>query len=65
MAQGSIVIPHAVPFRPFNKLVQLLPGVLLLAAIGYLGKFVEQSSQAYAKAHHLHVPNIEYVFGPS
>ena len=35
--------------------------MLLLAAIGYLGKFAEQTISAYAKAHHLHVPNIEYV----
>lgn len=61
MAQGSIALPQAVPFRPFNKLVQFLPGVLLLAAIGWLGKFAEQSISGYAKAHHMHVPNIEYV----
>lgn len=61
MAQGSFVLPQAVPFRPFNKLVRLLPGVLLLAAIGWLGKFAEQSIAAYAKVHRLHVPNIEYV----
>lgn len=61
MAQGSIALPQAVPFRPLNKFVQLLPGVLLLAAIGYLGKFLEQSISAYAKARHLHIPNIEYV----
>jgi uncharacterized integral membrane protein (TIGR00698 family) len=61
MAQRSIAIPHALPLRPFNNLVRLLPGVLLLAAIGCLGKFIEQSSSAYAKAHHLHLPNIEYV----
>jgi uncharacterized integral membrane protein (TIGR00698 family) len=41
--------------------VRLLPGVLLLAAIGWLGKFAEQSISAYAKAHHMHLPNIEYV----
>jgi uncharacterized integral membrane protein (TIGR00698 family) len=34
---------------------------LLLGAIGFLGKFIEQSLNYYAKAHHLHVPNIEYV----
>lgn len=61
MAEGSLALPQAVPFRPFNKLLQLLPGVLLLAAIGYLGKFVEQSISVYARAHHLHIPNIEYV----
>lgn len=61
MAQGSRALPHVVPFRPFKKFVQLLPGVLLLAAVGYLGKFVEQSISAYAKARHLHIPNIEYV----
>ena len=61
MAQGSIAPPQAVPFRPFKQFVKLLPGVLLLAVIGYLGKFAEQSISAYAKARHLHVPNIEYV----
>ncbi len=38
-----------------------MPGVLLLAAIGYLGKLIEQSIAIYAKAHRLHIPNIEYV----
>jgi len=33
----------------------------LLAAIGYAGKVIEQSLARYAKAHHLIVPNIEYV----
>lgn len=61
MAQGSIAIPRAVTLRPFHNLVQLLPGVLLLAAIGCLGKFIEQYISSYAKAHHLQVPNIEYV----
>jgi uncharacterized integral membrane protein (TIGR00698 family) len=61
MAQGSIAIPHSVPFRPFHNLVQLLPGVLLLAAIGSLGKFIEQFISTYAKAHRFHAPNIEYV----
>ncbi len=60
MAQGSIALPRAEPFRPF-KLFEFVPGVLLLAAIGYLGKVIEKSIATYAKAHHLHVPNIEYV----
>lgn len=39
----------------------LVPGLLLLAAIGFLGKLTEQGIAAYGKAHHLHLPNIEYV----
>jgi uncharacterized integral membrane protein (TIGR00698 family) len=61
MAQGSIALPRAEPFRPFNRLLQFLPGVLLLVAIGYVGKLIEQSIAVYAKSHHLHIPNIEYV----
>jgi uncharacterized membrane protein YadS len=39
----------------------LIPGILLLAAIGYAGKFIEQFIAHYGKAHHLVLPNIEYV----
>ena len=39
----------------------LVPGVLLLVGIGLAGKFAEQSVAAYGKAHHLTLPNIEYV----
>jgi uncharacterized integral membrane protein (TIGR00698 family) len=41
--------------------VRLLPGILLLAALGYAGKVTEQSIAAYGKAHHMALPNIEYV----
>ena len=41
--------------------VRLIPGVLLLAIIGYAGKVTEQSIAAYGKAHHIALPNIEYV----
>lgn len=61
MAQGSIALPRVEIFRPFNRLIRLLPGVLLLFAIGYLGKRIEQGMALYAKSHHLHLPNIEYV----
>ncbi len=40
----------------------LLPGIALLAAVGYAGKFIEQSISHYAKSHHRVLPNIEYVF---
>src|SRR2546422_5722265 len=41
--------------------VQLVPGTLLLAIIGLAGKVTEQSIAAYGRAHHLTLPNIEYV----
>jgi len=39
----------------------LIPGIALLAAVGYAGKFIEQSIARYGKAHHQVLPNIEYV----
>jgi uncharacterized integral membrane protein (TIGR00698 family) len=39
----------------------LLPGIVLLAVVGYAGKFIEQFIAHYGKAHHLVLPNIEYV----
>jgi len=38
-----------------------VPGLILLAAVGYGGKFIEQFIARYGKAHHLVLPNIEYV----
>src|SRR5277367_3461308 len=39
----------------------LIPGILLLGVVGYAGKFIEQFIAHYGKAHHLVLPNIEYV----
>ena len=39
----------------------LIPGILLLAVVGYAGKFIEQFIAHYGKAHHMVLPNIEYV----
>ena len=36
-------------------------GLLLLGAVGYAGKFIEQSIAHYTKANHITFPNIEYV----
>ena len=47
--------------RRWPQWVQILPGTLLLAAVGFAGKVTEQSIAAYGKAHHLTLPNIEYV----
>ncbi len=55
------VLPQARPIHASWRIFQLVPGILLLAAIGYAGKLIEQSLAGYAKAHHWTVPNIEYV----
>ena len=47
-----------------NRLLNALsvvPGVLLLAAIGFGGKVLERTINTYAKTHHWTFPNIEYV----
>jgi uncharacterized integral membrane protein (TIGR00698 family) len=44
-----------------KRILGLVPGILLLAVVGYAGKFIEQFIASYGKAHHLVLPNIEYV----
>ncbi len=44
-----------------RRVVELLPGLLLLLVIGFSGKLIEQSINGYGKANHLALPNIEYV----
>jgi len=41
--------------------MSIIPGVLLLAGIGYAAKVLERTINSYAKAHHWTFPNIEYV----
>ncbi|MGB8011155.1 MAG: putative sulfate exporter family transporter [Terriglobales bacterium] len=43
------------------NVLRVVPGILLLAGIGYAGKVLEHSLNTYAKAHHWTFPNIEYV----
>src|SRR6202041_874023 len=45
----------------FRRFIDLIPGVLLLVAVGYAGKIIERSIAQYGRAHHLTLPNIEYV----
>jgi uncharacterized integral membrane protein (TIGR00698 family) len=52
--------PHAVPEQK-TSLLGLVPGILLLFAVGFAGKFVEHAINTYTKAHHITFPNIEYV----
>ncbi|MFL5378335.1 MAG: YeiH family protein [Myxococcales bacterium] len=53
-----------IPVRPLGigaRIGRILPGVLLLLTVGYAGKVAEALLRDYGKAHHLALPNIEYV----
>src|SRR2546430_2807466 len=56
-----ITVPQVRPVQPALRLLRVIPGVLLLAAVGYAGKLLEQNVGVYAKAHHWTFPNIENV----
>jgi uncharacterized integral membrane protein (TIGR00698 family) len=57
----SIALPQPRIISLPNRILALVPGVLLLAAVGYGAKFIEQFIARYGKAHHVVLPNIEYV----
>lgn len=58
---------HSVSVSPprqlswLQRFVQLIPGVVLLFVLGYLGKIVQQAIKSYGVANHLTLPDIEYV----
>jgi len=57
----AIVIPQNPPISLSSRFLRLIPGVALLAVIGFAGKLLERNINAYTKANHLTFPNIEYV----
>ncbi len=57
----AIALPQARPAQPALQFLRIIPGALLLAAVGYAGKLLERNVGTYAKAHHWTFPNIEYV----
>src|SRR5215469_8453263 len=57
----SIALPQPQALSFPRRALELVPGVLLLTAVGYAGKFIEQFIARYGKAHHIVLPNIEYV----
>jgi uncharacterized integral membrane protein (TIGR00698 family) len=59
-AAGASPREQTRPWLPVRAL-RLVPGVVLLFAIGYAGKRAEGLLRAYGQTHHLAVPNIEYV----
>src|SRR5882724_5639176 len=58
---GTVALPQVRPVNPALQFLKVIPGVLLLAAVGYAGKLPEANVGKYAKAHHWTFPNIEYV----
>jgi uncharacterized integral membrane protein (TIGR00698 family) len=57
----SIAIPRGQSNSTPLGVLRLIPGILLLAVVGYSGKFLEKFLNTYAKTHHWTFPNIEYV----
>jgi len=57
----SVALPQPRTLSLPSRVFALIPGVLLLALVGYAGKFLEQFIARYGKSHHLVLPNIEYV----
>jgi uncharacterized integral membrane protein (TIGR00698 family) len=53
--------PPALAPAALLRLVRLLPGLALLLAVGYLGKLAELGLKELSRAHHLHLPSVEYV----
>ncbi len=58
---STIALPQSPSTHFTSRLFDLVPGLLLLAAVGFSGKLIEQTVGAYAKSHHWIFPNIEYV----
>jgi uncharacterized integral membrane protein (TIGR00698 family) len=62
MASSSSALPQSSSLTASPlRIIRLIPGLLLLTAVGYSGKFIEQFLAHYGKSHHLTLPNIEYV----
>ena len=61
MPTSTVELPRDASTKSPAGFLQLIPGVVLLAVIGYAGKLIEHSLNTYAKVRHLTFPNIEYV----
>jgi uncharacterized membrane protein YadS len=58
-----VELDEASPETSFTsaRLVEYVPGVLLLIAVGVLGKYAQVWWNSFARQHHWTVPDIEYV----
>jgi uncharacterized integral membrane protein (TIGR00698 family) len=57
----AIALPQNPPISLGSRFFRLVPGVALLAVIGFAGKLLEKNINAYARGNHRAFPNIEYV----
>jgi uncharacterized integral membrane protein (TIGR00698 family) len=55
---AEVAAPRRVESLPF---VKYIPGILLLIAVGFIGKWAQVELKAIAKATDTHLPDIEYV----
>jgi len=59
---GSVALPQARTRQSSAvQFLRVVPGIVLLAGVGYAGKLLEKNVGTYAKSHHWTFPNIEYV----
>src|SRR5262249_38761108 len=61
VSDSAVALPQIQTVNPAWKFLRLVPGMALLAGIGYAGKLLEQNVGKYAKVHHWTFPNMEYV----
>ena len=61
MVSDLAIDPATRPSTFFGRTLALLPGLLLLLAVGYAGKLTEGAITAWGRAHNTPVPTIEYV----
>jgi uncharacterized integral membrane protein (TIGR00698 family) len=61
VVEKPVVTPPSTTTSQPNRILSLIPGVLLLFVIGYAGKLIEQGIKDYGKANNVSLPNIEYV----
>src|SRR6516164_3192550 len=58
---SSVAVVGVRPVNPALQFLRVVPGILLLGAVGYAGKLLESGVGKYVKTHHWTFPNIEYV----
>jgi uncharacterized integral membrane protein (TIGR00698 family) len=58
---STVAMVEVKPGNPALQFLRVVPGILLLTAVGYAGKLLESNVGKYAKSHHWTFPNIEYV----